>query len=194
MQQQQVSQIKETLKLVCPLPFHDNILTELEKDMIDFAGDNFRYFSKNQYEYTKDKYTLDIITNGLKLDLKELPTRNIRPTYPLSSKENDVIPIEITKLLKRLVIVQSTPYEDEFISELIYFTRDKKEGNKRMILNLKKFYKFVNYKHFKMESINVINLIKPNVYMTSIDLKDAFSSIHNDHPKYLKFMFGNFFN
>ena len=28
-----------------------------------------------------------------------------------------------------------------------------------------------------MESINVINLIKPNVYMTSIDLKDAFSSV-----------------
>ena len=44
-----------------------------------------------------------------------------------------------------------------------------------------------------MESINVINLIKPNVYMTSIDLKDAFSSIHNDLPKYLKFMFGNLF-
>ena len=44
-----------------------------------------------------------------------------------------------------------------------------------------------------MESINVINVIKPNVYMTSIDLKDAFSSIHNDYSKYLKFMFGNLF-
>ena len=45
-----------------------------------------------------------------------------------------------------------------------------------------------------MESI-VINLIKPNVYMTCIDLKDAFFSvlIHNDHQKYLKFMFGNLF-
>ena len=53
--------------------------------------------------------------------------------------------------------------------------------------------KFFSYKHFKMESINVINLIKPNVYMTCIYLKDTFSSIHNDHPKYLKFMFGNLF-
>ena len=46
-----------------------------------------------------------------------------------------------------------------------------------------------------MESINVINLIKPNVYMTSINLKDAFSSvpINHDHPKYLKFMFTNLF-
>ena len=64
-----------------------------------------------------------------------------------------------------------------------------------MILNLKKINNFVNYKHFKMESINVINLIKPNVYMTSIDLKDAFSSvrIRNNCAKYLKFMFGNLF-
>ena len=63
-----------------------------------------------------------------------------------------------------------------------------------MILNLKKFNKFVNYLLFKMESINnVINLIKPNVYMTSIDLKDVFFlvPIHNDRPKYLTFMFGN---
>ena len=47
-----------------------------------------------------------------------------------------------------------------------------------------------------MESINnVINLIKPNVYMTSIDLKDAFFSvpIHNDYQKCLKFIFRNLF-
>ena len=47
-----------------------------------------------------------------------------------------------------------------------------------------------------MESINiVINLIKPNAYITSTDLKCAFFSVptHSDHQKYLKFMFGNLF-
>ena len=53
--------------------------------------------------------------------------------------------------------------------------------------------KFVNYRHYKMESINAINLIKPNVHITSIYLKDRFFSIHIDHPKYFKFMFGNLF-
>ena len=51
--------------------------------------------------------------------------------------------------------------------------------------------KLVHYKHFKMESTNnIINLIKPNVSMTSVDLKDAFFSvpIHNDHQKYFKFV------
>ena len=46
-----------------------------------------------------------------------------------------------------------------------------------------------------MESLNnVINLIKPNVYRASIDLKyNTFFSvpIQNDHQKYLKFIFGN---
>ena len=44
-----------------------------------------------------------------------------------------------------------------------------------MILNLKKFNTRITYRHFKMESINqVIDIIRPNVYMAPIDLKDAF--------------------
>ena len=65
-----------------------------------------------------------------------------------------------------------------------------------MILHLKKFNEFTNYKHIKMESINnVVNLIKPNVYMTSTDLKDTFFyvPIHMDHLKYLKLLFKNLF-
>ena len=81
--QQQISQTKETLKLVGPLKFYDNILTELQKDVKNFKGGNLRYFSKNWYKYTKEKYLLGMITNGLKLDLKQLPTQNSRSTYPL---------------------------------------------------------------------------------------------------------------
>ena len=54
--------------------------------MENLKGGNLRYFSKNWYRYTKDKYILDIITNGLKLDLKQLPTQNSRSSYSLSSK------------------------------------------------------------------------------------------------------------
>ena len=64
------------------------------------------------------------------------------------------------------------------------------------MLNLKNFNKFVNYKHFKMESINNdLNIVRPNVYMASIDLKDAFFSvpIHPTYQKYLKFTFDDLF-
>ena len=67
------------------------MINELQKDMENFKGGNLRYLKKNWYKYTKDKYILDIITNGLKLDLKELPTQNSRSYYSLSSKENEVI-------------------------------------------------------------------------------------------------------
>ena len=59
-----------------------------------------------------------------------------------------------------------------------------------MILNLKRLNKFVDYKHFKMESLqNVLELIRPGIYMASIDLKDAFYSvpIHKNHQAYLAF-------
>ena len=64
-----------------------------------------------------------------------------------------------------------------------------------MILNLKNFNKFVNYKHFKLESItNVLNIIRLNVYLASNDLHDIFFSvpIHLTHQKYLKFTFDDF--
>ena len=35
---------------------------------------------------------------------KRITNSNIRPTYSLSTKENEIISIEITKLFKKLVI------------------------------------------------------------------------------------------
>ena len=58
---------------------------------------------------------MDLITNGLKLDLKELPTQNTRSTFPLSGKESEIVSIGITKLLKKVIIVYSTPDEVEFV-------------------------------------------------------------------------------
>ena len=66
----------------------------------------------------------------------------------------------------------------------------QKGWSKRMIHNLKRLNKFADYKHFKMESLqNVLELIRPGVYMASIDLKDAFYSVpvHKNHQAYLTF-------
>ena len=61
---------------------------------------------------------------------------------------------------------------------------------------MKIFNKFVKHKHFKMKSIhNFLNIIRPTVYMASIDLKDAFVSvsIQSTHQLYLKFTFDDLF-
>ena len=49
----------------------------------------------------------------------------------------------------------------DFMSSI--FTRDKRDGSYRMILNLKQLNKSNEYEHFKMESLqSVLNIIRPN--------------------------------
>ena len=57
--------------------------------------------SKNWYKYAKDIYFLDKISNGLKLELNELPSQYSRSSYPSSSKKNEVISAEVMKLIKK---------------------------------------------------------------------------------------------
>ena len=60
-----------------------------------------------------------------------------------------------------------------------------------MILNLKKLNKYIDSKHFKMESLQIILLmVKSGVWMASVDLKDIYYSvsIHDEYQKYLKFL------
>ncbi len=60
-----------------------------------------------------------------------------------------------------------------------------------MILNPKCLNEFVQYHHFRMDTIwTAVRMMHPGCYMASIDLKDAYYSvsIHKDHQKYLKFV------
>ena len=69
------------------------------------------------------------------------------------------------------------------------FTRTKKGGSYRMILNLKTFNEFFKFKHCKLESIeDSLDFITEDCYFGSADLKDAYYSIpvHENYQKYLK--------
>ena len=51
--------------------------------------------------------------------------------------------------------------EGDFMSSI--FTRNKRDGSYRMILNLKQLNKPTEYEHFKTESLqSVLNIIRPN--------------------------------
>ena len=95
---------------------------------------------------------------------------------------------EVDKLLKKKVIIPCKKTTDDFVSP--FFTRPKKDGTFRMILNLKSFNTFIKFKHCKLETFReVLSVIKPNCWMASVDLKDAYYSvgIFPGHWKYLKF-------
>ena len=99
-----------------------------------------------------------------------------------------IIDLEIKKLLDKRVTVECSKESGDFISPI--FTRQKKDGTYRMILKLKQLNTHVKCNHFKMELLSdAIKLLKPQVWMAKVDLKDAFYSIpvHIDYQKFFKF-------
>ena len=71
--------------------------------------------------------------------------------------------------------------------------RSKSDGTRRLILNLKTLNEILEYKHFKMVTVNsVVDMIQPHCCMTTIALKDDNYSvkISKEDSKYLKFYAG----
>ena len=118
--------------------------------------------------------------------------RPFERSLTLSHKQYET---EIEKLLHKGAIVRTDRETGDFISPI--FLRKKKDGSHCMILNLKALNKTIVYHHFKMDTLgSVIQLMRPNCFMATIDLKDAYYSVPvtEKHQKYLKFHWkGNFY-
>lgn len=113
---------------------------------------------------------------------------NILNKCSFNEKEISAIDAEIQKLLDKGVIVETENENEQFISPI--FLRPKKDGKYRLIRNLKYLNQFIQYHHFKMDSLfSVLRMITPGCYMASIDLKDAYYCIpvSKNYQKYLKF-------
>lgn len=90
------------------------------------------------------------------------------------------------------VIKKVEPEEGQFLSPI--FVRPKKNGEYRMILNLKKLNEFVPYHHFKMDTFEkTLNLITKDIYMASLDLRHAYFSIllAPEIQKFFRFVWNN---
>ena len=64
--------------------------------------------------------------------------------------------------------------EGDFMPSI--FTREKRLI--KIILKLKQINKHIEHEHFTMESIQIVlNIIRANCWMTSVDLKDGFYTV-----------------
>ena len=137
---------------------------------------------------TSDPHILNIV-RGCKIEFDQPPCQWQPPSHPqFSSNEAETVDKEVAKVVLKGVLIKSSHEQGEYLSTV--FLRPKKDGTHRLILNLKKLNKFVSYHHFKMESLkHVVSMIRPNFFVASVDLKDAYYSvpIHRDHQKFLKF-------
>lgn len=101
--------------------------------------------------------------------------------------QNAIVDNEIEALISKGVIKRSSHKPGEFISPI--FLRPKPDGTYRMILNLQDFNEFVQYHHFKMDTLETaVKMTKPGCFMALIDLKDAYYTVPIYHapPKISK--------
>ena len=135
------------------------------------------------------------MSNGLKLNYTDNPPQGNEPfQYPRGQREFDTIDKEVHKLLRKGVITTCDREQGEYFSSL--FTREKKDGTYRTILNLKSLNEDCDTAHFKMESLKqALHMVRPGCFLASIDIKDAFYSVpvNVEHRKFLKFAWDGVF-
>ena len=140
-------------------------------------------------ELTADEVILSTVSGiGLETNVTSFDNKGMYTNTSFNQREN--IADEITTLLAKKAIVECEHEEGEFISPI--FLRKKGDGSNRLILNLKELNKNLDTIHFKMDTIySVLDLITPDCYMASIDLKDAYYSvpIKTEEQKNFKFLF-----
>ena len=167
------------------------LLYTLELDVLHFEGGRLRHFFHEWRELTSDPEILEIIS-GLRIDLEcdrnDLYLKS-KLQASLNKKEVEIIDSEIEKLLGKGVISPCQFAPNEVLSPV--FTRPKKDGSHRMILNLSRLNEDVRYEHFKMDTLHsALDLVIKDCWFASIDLKDAYYCvpISDDYTQILRFM------
>lgn len=156
-----------------------------------FKAGQIMWSLQHLQEITSDPTILQCV-KGVKIYFKPgvIPFQaNVRPST-FNQSQHDIVTVETNKLRLKGVLKVSSPEPGEFVSPI--FLRPKSDGSHCMILNLKPINEFVQYHHFKMDTlVSAIRMMKPGCYMASIDLRDASYSVPvaKEHQKYLKFMF-----
>lgn len=114
---------------------------------------------------------------------------NFNVVSVFNEKETEIVSAQIDKLLKMKALEIVEPVKDQFLSPI--FLRLKKNGEYRLIFNLKKLNEFIEYHHFKMDTFeSTVKIIKKDCYLASIDLRHAYHSvpIAKEHQKFLRFL------
>ena len=159
------------------------------------VGGRLKLFIQNWCKITTDPHVINAV-NGYRLEFSEetgAPSRS-EPPYLFRCNKTEEIGIdqEIAKLFDKGVIEPCHRETGEFVSNI--FTRPKKDGGTRIILDLSDLNKNLKYQHFKMENIHTaIELISENSFLASVDLRDAYYTVpvHPADRKFLKFFWKN---
>jgi hypothetical protein len=140
---------------------------------IEQAG-GLKYYVNEWKKLTDDNFVIRAI-KGFTLPFCTEPQQEVEPKVS-AVDETEFIESATCDLLIKAAIIESDDKVGQFVSNI--FTVPKPDGSRRFIINLKKLNTFLDTPHFKMEDIRTaITLVRPNVFMTVIDQKDAYYRI-----------------
>ena len=116
------------------------------------VGGRLKFFREFWDSITEDRYILEAIS-GVKLDFESIPSQLLpQPEIYCSFQEKIAIEAELEKYLELGIISKAEHSEGQFVSKI--FSRPKKNGKIRIILDLSILNEDVKYEHFKMENFN----------------------------------------
>ena len=147
------------------------------KSLLPFVGGQLRFNISRWEDLTSDKQILQSVI-GYKLEFIDGTPSQLLPPFQscLGALESEAVNHEIKRLLDLGVLVQCEHQIGEFISTI--FTRPKRDSGHRMILNLSVLNDYLQYHHFKMDTLDTaLKLVFKNCYMASIDLRDAYYTV-----------------
>ena len=154
----------------------------------EFKGGQISEHVREWQELSGDKWLLDTV-RGVVIPFVEIPMQTVIPKpFKLSTAEQDFVDCELQVMLGKGIVERVEPLEDQVLSNI--FLRPKKDGSYRFILDLTWVNLHVEYEHFKMCSIQTaLDMIRPDAWMGSIDLKDAYYSVlvAEEFRKFLRF-------
>ena len=154
----------------------DNTLNNVDVlhcKLATFRAGNLSKFLPLWREITSDPSILQYV-EGFQLSFTENigPSREVSRLTVFDAKQLSIVADEVQNLLLKDVLKESLPEPGEFISKI--FLRPKSDGSFRMILNLKQLNEFLEYRHFKMDTLHMVTkMIRPGCFMAFVDLKDV---------------------
>ena len=145
----------------------------------------------NWSQLTSDPFILDIV-RGYDIEFEDSPVQMHRPRpLVLNRNEDAALQSNLCEFSERGVIVPCASdcnHVCRFLSNL--FVVPKRDDSFRVIFNVKALNEFVQYHHFKMDTLReATQLVFPDCFMASIDFKHAYFSvgISPDSQEYLCF-------
>ena len=138
-------------------------------------------------EITSDPEIIHVVS-GYQIPFHSVPVQLHVPVTKCSDLTVPLVDAEVSKLLS-VGAIKAVPFSKEnFFSRL--FLVPKKEGTYSPVIDLSRLNTFVENFHFQMENISCLKtLLRRGDFMTCIDLKDAYLSVHvhRSSQKYLCF-------